>query len=204
MNELDLLKKHWDKDNNFPKVNKKELGNMLHKSSTSIVKWIFIICCLELMLGVVLFAVFPSEQPEYLVLNVLDWIYDLIFYIIIFCFIYRFYTLYVSIKNTSSVRGLMENVVAVRDNADRYIRFNLLYINITFIILYIYLLIEEYMEHSFSGKLIFYSIFAAILVGIFVFIFRKIVKLYYRLVYGILLKKLNRNYENLISMENEL
>lgn len=203
MNELDLLKTHWKKDQDFIKFKKEDIVSMIHKSSSSIVKWILIISCLELLLGLSLFYFFPSDPETNVGFGIFHWVYNIVFYVIIFCFIYRFYTLYVNIKNTSSVKDLMENVVAVRSNADRYIRFNLLFINIAFILEYVIILTEEYMTYGFSGKLIFYSIFAAILVSVFVFIFRKIIKLYYRLIYGILLKKLNKNYENLITIDSE-
>jgi hypothetical protein len=35
MDELDVLKQHWNKDNNFPKINREEIKEMLHKSSSS-------------------------------------------------------------------------------------------------------------------------------------------------------------------------
>ena len=60
MNELDLLKTHWQKDQEYIRFKKEDIIGMLHKSSSSIVKWIFIICCLELLLGIALNIVFPT------------------------------------------------------------------------------------------------------------------------------------------------
>ncbi len=43
MDELDLLKKHWKKDEtSFEQVSEKQIYKMIHKSSSSIVKWIFL------------------------------------------------------------------------------------------------------------------------------------------------------------------
>ena len=48
MDELELLKNDWQKDNaNYPKLTYDEIYKMLLKKSSSIVKWIFIISILE-------------------------------------------------------------------------------------------------------------------------------------------------------------
>ncbi len=54
MEELDLLKKHWKKESDLPKISKDEIGVIIHKKSSSVVKWIFIISVIELLLGFVL------------------------------------------------------------------------------------------------------------------------------------------------------
>ena len=44
MEELDLLKKYWKKsEDTFEQVSEVEIYKMLHKKSSSIVKWILII-----------------------------------------------------------------------------------------------------------------------------------------------------------------
>ena len=51
MDELELLKKDWKNNNaQFKQVSENEIYGMLHKSSSSIVKWIFIISILEIIL----------------------------------------------------------------------------------------------------------------------------------------------------------
>ncbi len=48
MDELDLLKKDWNKgDSKYPKLSYNEIYKMILKKSSSIVKWIFIISLLE-------------------------------------------------------------------------------------------------------------------------------------------------------------
>ena len=50
MDELELLKKDWKKnDGQFTQVSENEIYGMLHKSSSSIVKWIFIISIVEFL-----------------------------------------------------------------------------------------------------------------------------------------------------------
>ena len=46
MEELDLLKKDWNKDH-YPKVSENDIYGMLHKSSSSTVKWIFYVSVIE-------------------------------------------------------------------------------------------------------------------------------------------------------------
>ena len=48
MKELDLLKKDWQKNDAFEQVSEVDIYKMLHKKSSSIVKWIFIISILDL------------------------------------------------------------------------------------------------------------------------------------------------------------
>ena len=51
MDELELLKKDWKKnDAQFKQVSENEIYGMLHKSSSSIVKWIFIISIVEFLI----------------------------------------------------------------------------------------------------------------------------------------------------------
>ena len=48
MEELDLLKKAWKKEEcSFDQVSEKDIYGMLHQKSSSIVKWILIISIVE-------------------------------------------------------------------------------------------------------------------------------------------------------------
>jgi hypothetical protein len=48
MDELELLKKDWKKqEGSFQQIGEKEIYGMLHKRSSSIVKWIVIISVLR-------------------------------------------------------------------------------------------------------------------------------------------------------------
>ena len=51
MDELDLLKKDWKKqESSFQQIGEKEIYGMIHKRSSSIVKWILIISILEFLI----------------------------------------------------------------------------------------------------------------------------------------------------------
>ena len=55
MEELDLLKRAWQKDSHsYEQISEVEIYKMLHKKSSSIVKWILIISLLELGFGFIL------------------------------------------------------------------------------------------------------------------------------------------------------
>ena len=213
MDELDLLKQHWKKDDNFPQINKEEIRHMLHKSSSSIVKWIFIICCLELLIGLSFNLFFPSKPEESVVKNIFEWITTIISYGLSVYFIYTFFTLFKKIKNSDNTKTHLESIVAVRLNAERYIRYNLLLITVIIILESFYNIIDGNSKYfvdfpsshpsTYWGVLIFAIVVMAILATLIILLFRFLMKLYYRLVYGILLKKLNKNYEELIELDKE-
>ena len=51
MKELDLLKKDWKKNSDsFQQISEKEIYKMIHKQSSSTVKWILVISILEFTL----------------------------------------------------------------------------------------------------------------------------------------------------------
>lgn len=203
MDELDQLKKQWLKNTNFTKFNQTEIKAILHKSSTSIVKWIFIICCLELLLGITLSIVLPSEKEEFIAFEVLNWAYEIVSYFAIFYFIYIFFKLLKRIKNTNNTKLLMEDILAVRKNADYYIKFNLWCIIYVIIISLIHKIVVEFYESHSWSMVLFVLILGSILSFIFGYIFIKLVKGYYHLIYGKLLKKLNDNFEELTHLEEE-
>ncbi|MBL1409601.1 hypothetical protein [Sphingobacterium faecale] len=201
MDGLDLLKQHWKDNNSFPKIQKNELQAMLHKSSSSIVKWIFTICCVEFIVWITISIFIPAEREDFLFFQVADVIYNVVFYAFIFFFIYQFYTLLIRIKNTSNTRKLIESILAVRTNAHNYIRFNLIAAYAAFGIQFIQLIVKEYTHRSSWGEMIFVLVLGSILFTLFGFLFIWLFKLYFKILYGILLKKLNSNYDELIRLE---
>ena len=204
MDGLDLLKQHWNGDNNFPKIERNELQTMLHRSSSSIVKWIFIICCLEFALWLALSILVPVEKEEFLIFQIIDGIYNIVFYAVIFYFIFQFYSLLIKIKTTNSTKKLMESILAVRKNAHQYIQFNILAAYLAFALQFIQLVIEKYLAGNSWGEMIFVIVLGAILFTLFGLLFIWLFKLYFKVLYGFLLKKLNKNYDELTRLEDEV
>ena len=203
MDGLDLLKKHWNTDKQFPQIDSSEIRIMLRRSSSSIVRWIFFICCLEFTLWLALSLFLPVEKENLLFFQITDGIYNIVFYACIFYFIFQFYTLLVQIKSTNNTRKLMESILAVRNNAHRYIRFNLLAAYAAFGLQLIQLIAKEYLKGEPWGSMIFFIMLASILFVAFGLLFVWLYKLYFKVIYGFLLKRLNNNYEELTRLEKE-
>ncbi|TDD75601.1 hypothetical protein [Flavobacterium caseinilyticum] len=196
MKELDLLKKDWQKNvNSFEQVSESEIYKMIHKRSSSIVKWIFIISIIEFVLLNSLSFLFPDEQMSKS--GVIDAFIDVLDYLsygVALFFMYLFYKNYRSISVTSNTKKLMECIINTRKTVKYYIAYNLS------LILFISLLLVFYrVQHSpiwtsaDTPKIIFtclISVFLILVLLVFVWLF-------YQLIYGILLKKLNRNYVEL-------
>ncbi len=212
MDELELLKKDWVKnDSKYPKLSYDEIYKMILKKSSSIVKWIFIISLLEfafwLLISFVLKDAKMFEDVQNLNMNHILIPMSIISYIILAYFFYLFYKNYRTIASTDSTKRLMENILKTRRTVKYYVGFNLIALIIgTFISLFYVLkhdenMISQVQQASANGEVFkIYAIYIlvtllllAIMVGILL--------LFYWLVYGILLKRLNKNYRELKKLE---
>ena len=119
MDELDLLKKHWKKDEtSFEQVSEKQIYKMIHKSSSSIVKWIFIISILEFSLWTILSFFMKDEKvmKEFDAYHV-DHImtpFMIIGYVGLAYFFYQFYMNYRKISATDNVQKLINTIIKTR------------------------------------------------------------------------------------------
>lgn len=207
MDELDFLKQHWQKDQGFPKVNKEEIRNMLHKSSSSLVKWIFIISIIELFLGVLLnvFVFLSDTDPEKMPypLELLTNFIDVVSYIIILYFIYSFFNSYRKIKNTNNTKELLSNILLTRKTVTYYIRFNIYMILVGLGITALRMIWEEDVIHKSVGHNILFFTFLGIVIFLIGWAMIAFVKWVYKLIYIRLVKKLEKNYEELERLERE-
>jgi len=212
MDELELLKKDWQKeDNKYPKLSYNEIYSMILKKSSSIVKWIFIIGILEfVLLSSLSFFMKGSEHlkrfEEYNADNIMIPLMVLS-YIILFYFLYRFFMNYRTISATDNAKILMENILKTRRTVKQYVAINLIMMVVSmYIVLGIQFnrdeeLISIIEKASASGELFkFYA--ATIIVSIlFIAVIIAVLLLFYYLIYGILLKRLNKNYRELKKLE---
>ncbi|WP_313262419.1 hypothetical protein [Sphingobacterium sp.] len=207
MDELDFLKQHWQKDQGFPKVNKEEIRNMLHKSSSSLVKWIFIISIIELFLGVLLnvFVFLSDTDPEKMPypLELFTNFIDVVSYIIILYFIYSFFNSYRKIKNTNNTKELLSNILLTRKTVTYYIRFNIYMILVGLGITALRMIWEEDVIHKSVGHNILFFTFLGIVIFLIGWAMIAFVKWIYKLIYIRLVKKLEKNYEELERLERE-
>ena len=210
MDELELLKKDWKKqDANYPKLSYDQIYNMLWKKSSSIVKWIFIISVLELLISTFLSVLFTGDdywvQLEKYNLKQFTEVLFVIGYAITFFFIFLFYRNYKKISATDDVSTLMKNILRTRRTVKYYIAYVLIYNGLTAIVVFSYMIYLHI--NSQDQTLTKYSFdtldwIKFIGVGLIVLtLFLGLIWLFYRLLYGILLKKLHKNYKELRKLE---
>ncbi len=212
MNELELLKKDWKKrEGQYPQLSYDEIYRMILKRSSSIVKWIFIISLLEFVCWTLLSIVLSgTEAMKRFESYEVDWIViplSMVGYVILFYFFYRFYRNYCTISVTDNAKKLMENILRTRKTVRHYVYFNLIFFVVSTILV---IFIQHNYDPEFirsldtmieqKGTFITYALlvgvlFAAIVFSVGVFL------LFYWLIYGLLLRKLNRNYKELKKME---
>ena len=212
MDELELLKKDWQKeDSKYPKLSYDEIYKMILKKSSSIVKWIFIISLLEFALWTLIsFALKDTENMQrfkaYNVEHILIPI-SVIGYIILAYFFYLFFKNYKTISAADSAKNLMENILRTRRTVKYYVGFNLIYLVVaTIAVLFIEFdknpeLIDQLNEAAASGEVFkFYAVFI-ITIFIVLAIFILFLLLFYYLIYGLLLRRLNKNYREIKRLE---
>ncbi len=192
MEELDLLKKHWNKDSDFPKISQDEIKNMIHKRSSSIVKWIFIISIIEFIILNLISQFMPNNSLHQtgLFLKIMD--YTSIGLSLVF--IILFYKNYRAISVSDSTKTLMSGILKTRNTVRIYI-----YINLFMVVVGMFyaLFVLSHDNHYFDKlnniqSSVFILAFLAFLV-----LFVGLIWLIYKIIYGILLKRLKNNYAEL-------
>ena len=209
MDELDILKKDWNSDKvSYKSYTTSELCPMLHKKSSSIVKTLFYISIAELFLWVVI-SILPyflsddmRERIEKSYENPLFIILSLLGFVVILVFIYLLFKSYRSISTTDSAKRLMESILKTRKVIKYYVIYNLVMVLVS-IPLSMYFEFNQNIEFhdqvaAFNPK---QMAFMAAFIVAFMAIFVTLIWLFYRLIYGILLKRLNKNYDELKKLE---
>lgn len=216
MDELELLKKDWqNKEEQLPKLSYNEIYTMIWKKSSSIVKWIFYISIAELIFWIILNTApfFIDSYKEKL--GNLDDGFTQTFMItttiftfgIILIFIYFLYKAYRGITVVDNVKSLMESILRTRKIVQYYVGYNLIMaILVTIYSIFHVLtqdekateLLERIREDDSEFK---FWIVIVLISALGILIMAGFIWLFYRLIYGFLLKKLNRNYKELKRME---
>ncbi|EGV44454.1 hypothetical protein BZARG_818 [Bizionia argentinensis JUB59] len=212
MDELELLKKDWQKDSNaYPKLSYNDIYKMILKKSSSIVKWIFIISLLEFIFWIVLSIAFKGNKEmnqfdnlnsNYIVISL-----TVIGYIILAYFFFMFFKNYRTISVTDNAKKLMENILKTRQTVRRYVAFNLLYLIIACVLLLFIAFDQDKQLINLANiaaangeSFKFYAIFILTVSGLLAIVIL-ILLIFYWLVYGILLRRLNRNYKELKKLD---
>ncbi|MEO9570174.1 MAG: hypothetical protein ABJH82_06100 [Polaribacter sp.] len=202
MDLLDNYKKAWEnqpEDTN--KVSSLEIYKMAQSKSSSIVKWIFIIGILEFIIlnSMYFFMDMDEAVIEYKKLGLENFILysQIAVYIILFYFLWMFYQNYKRISTIESTKTLMSKILMTRKTVRNYVLFNLGYITL-FMIVTTIAKVNTNLD-DFNNKQLLILI---IVTTIATLLFLGIVWLFYQLLYGILLRKLNRNYKELAKLDN--
>ncbi|WP_127845158.1 hypothetical protein [Psychroflexus aestuariivivens] len=200
MDELDLIKKDWQKRNeNLPKFSASELYPMLKKRSSSIVKWIFLISVIEFLfwigIEIISFSQEYMDLVESMGLGLFLRISMVINYIVIVTFIILFFNNYRKIKINDDIKTLMKNIIRTRKTVKCYVWFNVSIFIITFLVSTIAMLVEQ--DFQDMQKVLIVGVILIVVMTVFV----GLILLFYRLLYGFLTKKLYRNYEQLKRIE---
>ncbi|WP_372919543.1 hypothetical protein [Salegentibacter sp.] len=211
MDELDILKKDWkQQEATLPKLSYNEIYKMLWKKSSSIVRWIFIISILELLFWGVLNILLSDgefwKRMEIIHLKEFTVGVYILSYAITFYFIYRFYRNYKKISSTDDAATLMKNILTTRKTVKYYVGFIIISTALTSLV-YAYFTIFHHAattEVTDPAKYSFSITQWLVLTAAIIFslaIFLGLLWLFYRLIYGILLKRLNKNYKDLKNLE---
>lgn len=208
MDELELLKRDWKKqEGSFQQISEKEIYGMLHKGSSSIVKWILIISILELVLWASI-SFFTADEEYFKTLKMyhLDTVMptiSVINYGVILFFIYLFFKNYRTINTTDTIKQLMQSILKTRKTVKYYVWYNLAMTAFSFILVFIFQfmydpnirkMVEKMSQNVdpntfYCIMLVVYAVIIAIFVGL--------IWLFYRLLYGILMRRLEKNYNEL-------
>ncbi len=201
MDQLEKLKGVWQNQaESSIKYTKSDIFDMIQKKSSSVVKWILIISIIEFILPniIVLFTDNSASKKIYDTynLNGVMFNYTIIYVVIIIGFIYYFYKNYKNISADNSVKDLLYSIILTRKTVRYYINTNLtLAAIIGFHVFYKVFssaaFIDKLPENT---KMITVWVTAITIFAIVLFLFW----CFYKIVYGFLLRKLNRNYKELI------
>jgi hypothetical protein len=210
MDGLELLKKDWKKNEpKFEQVSTNEIYAMLHKKSSSIVKILFYISLGELAFWICINSIpfFSSESYK----EQINLIYknDTTFYMvmtisyaIIILFVYLLYKAYKDISTTESVKGLMQRILKTRKIIQYYVIYNLAMAFLTMILGSYYGVVNDpEIYEQFNGFNQTQIIISIGIIIVFTLMFVLLIWVFYRILYGILIRRLLKNYKELKKLE---
>ena len=210
MDELELLKKDWNKTDNTKHVlSSKDIYPMLLKKSSSIVKTLFYISVAELVFWILINSIPYFSSEEYR--TKLETMYgnswfvtavSIFSYVVIFVFIYLLFKAQKAISVTDNAKKLMESIIKTRKIIKYYVIYNLVMAFLSLTLGMYYAVnhdptLTEQLSHFNDKQMVIFTVFIIIFGAVFVFV----IWLFYRLIYGILLRRLNRNYNELKKLE---
>lgn len=211
MDELEFLKQNWKKqEEHLPRLSYDQIYKMIWKRSSSIVKWIFVISIVELLLSSLLSIYMADatywEQMEELQLKETTIFFYIVSYLITFYFIFCFYRNYRRISSTDDAATLMDNILKTRRTVKNYIAYILISTGLYSIVISWFTIqrhqimqeAKDVSRYTFDTvDWVKFTILGCLVLAVFLLA----LWLFYRLLYGILLRRLKRNYKELKRLE---
>jgi hypothetical protein len=210
MDQLDKLKEAWkSQDYSKHKVSTNDIYKMLLAKSTSYVKWIFYISIIEFLVIIALNLLIDNDKYLDLYIQMgmknMIQIVTVISYLIMIIFIYLFYKNYRKINVGTDAKTLMKSILNTRKTVKYYIYFNLGFMAVSSAMLLNKIFsssentttykLKSQIPEAFSDTtlLIILSASMVLVIGF--------ILLVYRIIYGILLRRLKRNYKELEQLD---
>jgi len=209
MDRLEALKKDWQScEQEFPKLTYNDIYAMLLKKSSSILKWIVIISFCEIAFWTILAFFIPESSKEFNnhmgFSSFFKWVNGFN-YAVVLLFIYLFYKNWKKIQVTSSIKVLMKNILGARKTVHYFVFYNIglaallmIGINIS------YYFNKEKLNDLLSANNTYGAIPAELFINVSVItgvLLIGFLILFYWLLYGLLLRRLKRNYKELEKIE---
>ena len=211
MDALDNYKKAWENQPEAShKISSEEIYKMLHSKSSSIVKWIFIIGILEFILWTAVNIAIPDRFYKiYEDLNLMEYlnVFMGLHYAIIVVFLYFFYKNYKRVSLVDNTKKLIQKILKIRKTVKYYVFYNIATVFLVSIILNIVLFSDENTLMSVMNpnnltldlqQVVTITVISQLIALLIIIV---LLWLFYKLVYGILLKKLTKNYKELLKLE---
>jgi len=210
MDELDKLKGAWrTQDYSKHRVSTNDIYKMLLAKSTSYVKWIFYISIIEFLVVIVLNLMIDNDKyldfyTQMGMKNMLL-IIGVISYLIMIIFIYLFYKNYRKINVDTDAKTLMRSILNTRKTVKYYIYFNLGFMAMSSAMLLnkIFSSSENTAAYKLQGQIpeAFSDTTLLIILSASMVLVIGFILLVYRIIYGILLRRLKRNYKELEQLD---
>ncbi len=212
MDLLDKYKKAWinqpEETDTFSAL---DIYKLAHSKSSSVVKWIFIIALLEFILWSSLNLFMPEDFYKiYSDLNLIYFIniFTVFHYLVIVAFLFLFYKNYKRISLIDNTKSLIKSILGIRKTVKYYVIYNLAMVFLISIIVNITMfsdsdkLLKTMNPNNLTmdiSQVLTITIVTQIIVLIVCLVF---LWLFYKLLYGILLRKLNTNYKELTKLDS--
>ena len=218
--DLDQYKKSWQEQNVSPKYNSTEIESMLNKSSRNYVKYILWISCVEFLviLGMNAYNIFADDDSQTFITILekvgvqnstevqanfahLYFILKIISLLLTAFFVVKFYYNYKKITVESNLKKLIVQIINFKKTVNLFILANIFLMILYTVALVIFtnwVLFEQNISLTHSTLIGFYTGFI-LMMGLSV----ALIWVYYRIVYGIILKRLSENLGELKKIDSE-